>query len=79
MLTDQCVSVTDLRKHANIYIDTIKKPKFVFVNNQPKAVLLDIKMYEQLIETFEEFVFNPPVKPSKILSEYKKTYGKKIH
>ena len=49
MLTDQCVSVTDLKKNMNAYVKDLRKDKIIFVNNAPVAVLLDIKKYEKMI------------------------------
>ena len=49
MLTDQCVSVTDLKKNMNAYVKDLKKDKIIFVNNAPVAVLIDIKKYEKMI------------------------------
>ena len=49
MLTDQCVSVTDLKKNMNAYVKDLRKDKIIFVNNSPVAVLIDIKKYEKMI------------------------------
>ena len=49
MLTDQCVSVTDLKKNMNAYVKDLKRDKIIFVNNAPVAVLIDIKKYEKMI------------------------------
>ena len=49
MLTDQCVSVTDLKKNMNAYVKDLKKDKIIFVNNAPVAVLIDIKKYEKIM------------------------------
>ena len=49
MLTDQCVSVTDLKKNMNAYVKDLRKDKIIFVNNAPVAVLIDIKKYEKMI------------------------------
>jgi prevent-host-death family protein len=49
MLTDQCVSVTDLKKNMNAYVKDLRKDKIIFVNNTPVAVLIDIKKYEKMI------------------------------
>lgn len=79
MLTQQCISVTDLKKNANAYIQDLAVPKFIFVNNKPTAVLLDIDVYEKEHEWYVDFVFDPPVSPKKILDEYHKAYGRKAH
>jgi prevent-host-death family protein len=49
MLTDQCISVTDLKKNMNAYIKDLRKDKIIFVNNAPIAVLIDIKKYENMM------------------------------
>ena len=49
MLTDQCISVTDLKKNMNAYVKDLRKDKIIFVNNAPVAVLIDIKKYEKMI------------------------------
>ncbi|MDD5213801.1 MAG: type II toxin-antitoxin system Phd/YefM family antitoxin [Candidatus Gracilibacteria bacterium] len=48
---DNFISITDIRKKASFYINNIEKTgnKIIFVNNKPKAVLIDIKMYESLL------------------------------
>ena len=49
MLTDQCVSVTDLKKNMNAYVKDLKRDKIIFVNNAPVAVLMDVKKYEKMM------------------------------
>ena len=49
MLTDQCISVTDLKKNMNSYIKDLRKDKIIFVNNSPVAVLMDVKKYEKMM------------------------------
>lgn len=49
MLTDQCVSVTDLKKNMNAYVKDLKRDKIIFVNNSPVAVLMDVKKYEKMM------------------------------
>ena len=55
MLTDQCVSVTDLKKNMNAYVKDLKKDTIIFVNNAPVAVLMDVKKYEKMMQT-EKFL-----------------------
>jgi len=50
MITDQCISVTDLKKDMNATLKNLKKDKFIFVNNAPVAVLMDVKKYEQMVK-----------------------------
>ena len=48
MLKDQCVSVTDLRTKTKDCLQNLEKePKYVFLNNRPVAVLIDINEYEE--------------------------------
>ena len=49
MLTDQCVSVTDLKKNMNAYVKDLKRDKIIFLNNAPVAVLMDVKKYEKMM------------------------------
>ena len=48
MLKDQCISVTELRtKTKECLEDLNREPKYIFINNHPIAVLLDINEYEE--------------------------------
>lgn len=48
MLQDQCISVTDLRKRTTQCLQNLKKgAKYIFINNKPVAVILDINLYEE--------------------------------
>lgn len=48
MLKDQCISVTELRtKTKECLEDLDKEPKYIFINNHPIAVLLDVDQYEE--------------------------------
>jgi prevent-host-death family protein len=49
MITDQCVSVTDLKKDMNAIIKNLKREKIIFVNNTPVAVLMDVRKYEKIV------------------------------
>jgi prevent-host-death family protein len=49
MITDQCVSVTDLKKDMNAIIKDLKREKIIFVNNTPVAVLMDVRKYEKIL------------------------------
>ena len=49
MLQDQCVSITDLRTNTKKCLENLNEgEKYVFVNNKPKAVIVDLKLYESL-------------------------------
>ncbi len=63
MTKDQCISVTDLRTKTKQCLQGLeKKPKYIFVNNKPVAVLIDIEAYDncffktELIELPEDEV-----------------------
>ncbi|MEI7742050.1 MAG: type II toxin-antitoxin system Phd/YefM family antitoxin [bacterium] len=48
MLKDQCISVTELRTKTKECLDNLlNEPKYIFINNQPVAVLMDIDEYEE--------------------------------
>ena len=50
MFKQQVVSVTDLRMKTKQSLHDLKRgPKFVFSNNSPVAVLMDVEEYEMLI------------------------------
>ena len=70
MITDQCVSVTDLKKNMNAYVKDLKKEKIIFVNNTPVAVLMDVRKYEKMI--WERNIVNITVEPSKPVKKSKK-------
>lgn len=50
-IADKFISITDIRKNASFYINNIGSTgeRLIFVNNKPKAVLIDIKVYENLL------------------------------
>ena len=48
MLKDQCISVTELRTKTKECLEDLDgEPKYIFINNHPIAVLLDINAYEE--------------------------------
>lgn len=48
MFQDQCISVTALRTKTKACLEDLEKdPKYIFINNRPIAVLLDIHEYEE--------------------------------
>lgn len=51
MLKDKFISITDLRKNASTYIWWIVSwwEKIIFVNNKPRAVLIDFELYDKFI------------------------------
>lgn len=72
MITDQCVSVTDLKKDMNAIIKDLKREKIIFVNNTPVAVLMDVRKYEKIIS--EKDIINITVQqkfPKKLVKKAK--------
>ncbi|MBR4567340.1 type II toxin-antitoxin system prevent-host-death family antitoxin [bacterium] len=61
MITDQCVSVTDLKKDMNAIIKDLKREKIIFVNNTPVAVLMDVRKYEKILS--EKDILSITVEP----------------
>ena len=61
MITDQCVSVTDLKKDMNAIIKDLKREKIIFVNNTPVAVLMDVRKYEKILKNTD--IINITVEP----------------
>lgn len=80
LVKEQCISVTDLKSRANSLLKNLSKPKYIFVNNKPIAVLIDIDQlgkYNSEWELIEEFDFGPEgMEPWKLLDEYYKRYGR---
>ena len=76
MITDQCISITELKRNASAVIKTLKKDwnKIIFVNNKPIAVLSDIDNFNLSIEEPFEFDFWPEgISPQVILDGLKKS------
>ncbi len=49
MLKGRCLSVTELRTNTKKCLSGLDdSPKYIFVNNKPVAVLIDIDEYEEL-------------------------------
>jgi len=74
MITNQCVSITDLKRNASWLIKSLKKDgnKIIFVNNKPVAVLADIENFNLNIEEPFDFDFGlEGVDPQIILDELK--------
>jgi len=46
---ENILSVKELKKNLNAVLDSLgKEPKFLFADNQPKAVLLSLQAFHQL-------------------------------
>ena len=50
MIADDCISISELKKSPSQVLKNLKqdKKKFIFVNNKPKAMILDFNFCEQL-------------------------------
>ena len=48
MISQQVISVTDLRTNTAKILDSLRGIKYIFVNNKPKSVIMDVDSYEQL-------------------------------
>jgi len=74
MITNQCVSITDLKRNASALIKSLKKDwnKIIFLNNKPVAILADINNFDLNIDEPFDFDFGPDgVSPKTILDELK--------
>jgi hypothetical protein len=59
MLTDQCLSVSELRKNFNSHLKDLKNgSKVIFINNKPVAVLSSINNFD--LHIGEPFAFSFP-------------------
>lgn len=50
MIASDCISISELKKSPSQIIKSLArdKKKFIFVNNKPKAMILDFELCEQL-------------------------------
>jgi hypothetical protein len=54
MLSKQCISITDLRtKTSECLQDLGKSEKYIFINNKPVAVLMDVTQFEDWQTAFD--------------------------
>ena len=72
MISEQCVSVSDLRKNMSAHLEQVQnhKPKVIFSNNKPIAVLISIEDYPLDIQPTFSFDFTPPLDPKEVLSHF---------
>jgi len=69
MIKNQCISVTDLRTKTKQCLEGLdKEPKYIFINNKPVAVILNIEDYENLF--FETKLYE--LKKEEVSKELKK-------
>ena len=54
MLREQCISITDLRTKRNACLENLQTAeKYIFINNKPVAVLMDITKFENWETAFD--------------------------
>jgi prevent-host-death family protein len=61
MISDQIISITDLRQNATHIIEDLKNnEKIVVVHNSPKAAIIDINDYDEYKKmlTYKDFLEN---------------------
>ncbi len=81
-------TITDLRERALELLDQVQKsgPTYIFHHSQPKAVMLSMEEYTNLLDTLEDYLDSiraqeleaNPESGGKSLSELAKTYHLKI-
>ena len=78
MISDQCISITDLKKNMNAYVKDLWKEKIIFEKNKPVAVLMDVNKYEEITgnDNIFDVTFDHPISPREILDAYHKKYGR---
>jgi len=57
IISDKVVSISEFRRNTKKYLEKLKKnkgPLFLFQNNKPIWVFLDIEEYERLIRSIED-------------------------
>lgn len=77
MISNQCVSVSQLARHASAVLRKVKATgkQFVFVNNQPQAVILDIRAYEALGLPDDDANWTPELEASYQKADRERTKG----
>jgi len=54
MLSKQCISITDLRTKTNECLQDLQvAEKYIFINNKPVAVLMDVTQFENWETAFD--------------------------
>ncbi len=54
MLSKQCISITDLRTKTNECLQDLQRTKkYIFINNKPVAVLMDVEQFEHRENAFD--------------------------
>ena len=83
--TQNTKTVTDLRERAVELLSQLKKggPTYIFLHNKPKAVMLSMEEYQELLETLEDYtdalsakeIEANPEKGGKTISQLAKKYN----
>ena len=74
MLSEQAISITDLRKNTSDILSDLSLPKYVFVHNKPTAVVMNMKEYETLKrQAFIQDTQKEVEETKKIWKKYKTT------
>lgn len=60
MLSQQIISITDLRTNTAKVLNSTGI-KYVFVNNKPKSVIMDIKKYESIKRKLKRYIMDEEV------------------
>lgn len=54
MLSKQCISITDLRTKTNECLQDLEiAEKYIFINNKPVAVIMDVAQFENWETAFD--------------------------
>ena len=73
MTKSQCISVTELRTSTKKCLEGVEEePKYIFVNNQPIAVIINIDDYENLCKYTELKELNEKEISNKLKKEAEK-------
>ena len=71
MITEQCISVTELKRDTKDVLSSLKDgPKVIFLNNKPIAVLTDINNSNLSIKEDFEFDFGKEWIDPKVILDY---------
>jgi hypothetical protein len=72
MLTDQYISITDLKRNASAHIKSLKTTgaKYIFVNNLPVAVLTDVDNFDISMDEPFHFRFPQGLDPKDVLRHF---------
>ena len=72
LISEQIISITDVRKNASKYLKTPTWVKYIVVNNKPTTIIQPIKDYEKNIEEIIRL-------REKIRAQQESDYVKELH